>query len=161
MAIAHADSAAAMRRLAVDAITAEVLHEFASEGIGTVLLKGLVLQRRLYGDGTLRPYGDADVLVAPSDLERAGAVLARLGFELGFDPLAHPLRMPGAHAQEWRRGRDAVDLHWLLPGAEAGGEATWRALAPHRRAIAVGGEPTAALDDAGIALMLALHAAHH
>ena len=161
MRITAADAATTMRTLAVDAMTSEVVHELEREDISSVLLKGLALQRRLYGDGTLRPYGDADVLVDPRELRRAGRVLADLGFELGFDPLEHPLRMPGAHAQEWRRGHDAVDLHWRLAGAEAGGEATWRALLRHRRTITVGGKPAATLDDAGTALMLALHAAHH
>src|SRR4051794_21121811 len=161
MPIPPADSAAAMRRLAVDAITGLVVHEFAREGIAAVLLKGLALQRRLYGDRTLRPYGDTDLLVAPSELARAGRALERLGFTLGFDPLMHPLRMPGAHAQEWRRGRDAVDLHWRLPGAEGDGEATWRALAAHRCPIAVGEQPAITLDDARTALLLALDAAHH
>src|SRR5690348_9309849 len=115
MQITGADRQAAMRRLAVDATASEVLGGLASDGIESVLLKGLALQRRLYGDGALRRYGDANLLVAPAELARAGGVLSALGFELAFDPLEHPLRMPGAHAQEWRRGRDAVDLHWRLP----------------------------------------------
>src|SRR5206468_12940118 len=71
------------------------------------------------------------------------------------------LRMPGARAQEWRRGRDAVDLHWRLPGAEPSGAPAWRALQRHRRAIAVGDVTATTLDDPGTALLLALHAAHH
>lgn len=156
-----ADMGAVMRRLAVDAMTSEVLRALAGQSVPCIVLKGAALQQRLYGSAALRPYGDADLLVAPSEVERAGAALASLGFELRFDPRNHPLRIPDPHAQDWIRGGDAVDLHWRLPGAGADGERTWRALAAHTRPLVVGGAPGVALDDAGIALMLALHAAHH
>src|SRR4051794_17064697 len=123
MRMTAADTAAgraiAMRRLAVDAMTAEVLGAFADAGIPCILLKGLALQERLHGDESLRPYGDADLLVPPGELRQAGAVLAAGEFELRVDPDAHPFRVPNAHAQEWYRGRDAVDLHWRLPGVGA------------------------------------------
>ncbi len=61
------------------ALTAEVASAFASEGIGTVVLKGPVLARWLY-PGEVRPYVDADLMVAPDDRARTVSVLKRLGF---------------------------------------------------------------------------------
>ena len=153
--------AVALRTLAVDATTVEVLRAFQHAGCRSILLKGPTLQRELHGDGSRRPYIDTDLLVEPADLPRAADALAGLGFRLALDHSDHA-GVSEPHAQEWRHaGRNGVDLHWRLPGVGIPAEAAWDVLAARTAPIAIGGEVAESLSPAGIALLVALHAAHH
>ncbi len=151
----------AARTIAVDLATAAAVRGLRAAGVRCILLKGPALAALLYDERELRPYVDADLLVAPSDGERAAAVLR----ELGFEQLVADAELRGhrrLHAHEWRRpGGPSVDLHRTLPGARAGPDAVFSELAGRTRAIAVAGEEVEALTPAGLALQAALHAAHH
>ena len=150
-----------MRTLAVDATTVEVLCAFEDTGCRSILLKGPTLQRELHRDGSRRNYGDTDLLVAPRDLPRAAQTLARLGFRLVLDHSEHP-GVSEPHAQEWERaGRDSVDLHWRVPGVGIPAERAWDLLAARTAPIAIGRAVGESLAPAGVALLVALHAAHH
>ncbi|MBS2027855.1 MAG: nucleotidyltransferase family protein [Deltaproteobacteria bacterium] len=59
-----------------------VLKTLEAAGVAALPLKGPVLAARLYGDFTLRPTSDVDVLVHESDLQRAMAALEAAGAEL-------------------------------------------------------------------------------
>ena len=150
------------RTLGIDALTVEVLRAFRAAGCRAILLKGLAFRRHLYADGSLRGYGDVDLLVAPDDLARAGAALASLGFELGLDHVEHP-GMAEPHAHEWRRpgGPRVIDLHWRIPGVDAPPDDAWRILSEHAEPIQVGAEVVESLRAEGIALVAVLHAAFH
>ena len=50
-------------------------------GIDAVVLKGLALVARVYGDLGVRPMADVDLLVAPADLDRTAAIAADLGWQ--------------------------------------------------------------------------------
>jgi hypothetical protein len=132
----------------------------AAAGHESILLRGPVLARALYAGGQ-RAYGDTDLLVAPRSLEPAGQVLERLGYRLVLDHRRHAgIAEPRAH--EWRRGPgESVDLHWRVAGVAAPAERAWEVLAARTAPIEVGPAVTRALDNAGIALIVALHAAHH
>jgi hypothetical protein len=158
---ADAPRAAVIRKLAVDAVAREVLRAFADDEVHSILLKGLTLQASLYGRDRVRRYGDVDLLVARAELPKARAVLERAGFVLCIDPLTQPFRMPDPHSEDWRRGGDAVDLHWRVPGIDAAADDAWQILIRHTERMAIGGEPATALNAEAIALVLALHAAHH
>jgi hypothetical protein len=153
--------AAVMRKLAVDAVAREVLRAFADDDVHCILLKGHTLQDRLYGADRVRRYGDVDLLVDPAELPKARAALERAGFARLIDPLTQPLRMPDANSEDWGRGGDAVDLHWRVPGIGAAGAEAWQVLIRHTESMTIGGEPARTLNAEGIALVLALHAAHH
>jgi hypothetical protein len=144
-------------------MTAEVLSAFCDTGLRSVVLKGPALGRHLYRDGSPRSYLDADLLVAPADLPRAGNALRDLGFDLEMDQAAHPSRIPEPYAQVWRRppGDEAVDLHWRLPGMQASGKRTSEVLGAHTEPITIGGVMAESLDRPAIALLVALHAAYH
>ena len=71
-------------------LTAELLRVLAlldAEGIAAIPFKGPVLAAQVYGDLSLRPFGDLDVIVRRADLGRATAAL-----------LADRYRMPSADA---------------------------------------------------------------
>ena len=153
--------AIAIRTLAVDATTVEVLRAFQAAGLRSILLKGPSLQRELHRDGSRRGYGDTDLLVAPADLPRAEGPLAGLGFSLVMDHRDHP-GVSEPHAQEWKRSRrESLDLHWRIPGVASPPERAWDVLAAQTTPIAIGDTVGESLSPPGIALLVALHAAHH
>ena len=57
---------------------------FAENGIQFLLLKGLMMEI-LYPPGT-RPFSDIDLLVRKQDIERAGRILSKMGFEENIEP---------------------------------------------------------------------------
>jgi hypothetical protein len=148
--------------LRVDSGTAEVLRAFETASVQSLLLKGASIKRWLYQAGEPRPYGDCDLLVRPSDADRARGVLA----ELGFEPTHDETEMPAwwrEHAVAWLRHADgmAVDLHRTLVGVGVGDEALWGTLSSHAEPLQVGGYAATALTIPARALHLALHAAQH
>ena len=157
-----AEVVAAARSLGLDALTVDVVRAFRAAGCRAILLKGAAFRRHLYADGSARDYGDVDLLVAPADLDRAGAALASLGFEKGLDHVDHP-HVSEPHAQEWGRpgGPRVVDLHWRIAGVEAASERAWEVLSAHTEPLPIAGEPVESLRAEGIALVAALHAAVH
>jgi hypothetical protein len=153
----------AVRILAVDATTRDVLRAFQRADIRSVLLKGPALKRELYPDGPLRSYDDTDLLVPPGDLHRAEKLLPGMGFYLRMDQAAHPDRIPEPYAQVWTpvSNGPSVDIHWRLPGTEASGERTWEILTAETKPITIGGAAGEMLASSGIALLVGLHAGHH
>jgi hypothetical protein len=153
---------AAAQTLGVDVTTAEVLGVFREAECRSILVKGPAIAGELYEAGAMRYYSDTDLLVAPADLERAGEALSAAGFTLVFDHGDHS-GITEPHAQEW--GRDglgrSVDLHWRFPGIGAPAQHAWEVLAGRTEPIVVAGAVGETLDRAGLALLVALHAAHH
>lgn len=74
---ARARAAAAM---AADALVADVAACLAEEDIAILPMKGVLLQHWLYEDPSERPMTDVDLLVRPTDLERATRALCRAGY---------------------------------------------------------------------------------
>ena len=64
-----------------------VLDQFASAGIGALVVKGPVLAVRAYGDPAMRRYGDLDLLVRQRDIRRASELMIAAGF-IAAVPLA-------------------------------------------------------------------------
>src|SRR3954453_4941386 len=94
----------ALANLAMDAGTGEVLKEFRAAGVEAILLRGPVLDRLLYSRRGERSYTDADLLVAPQDLERAEGTLGALGFRPYVEEPAFTDRTD--HARPWQREGD-------------------------------------------------------
>jgi hypothetical protein len=94
-----------------------VLAAFQQAGVAALPVKGLVLAETLYGSLALRPLGDLDVLVRPTDLPRARAALSELGFaqaaEPGFENAYHPFHDPPYYRRAVG-GPICLELHWGL-----------------------------------------------
>jgi hypothetical protein len=150
---------AAQRRLLIDVCTVQAVQALAGDGIRAILLKGPAVATWLYEEGESRGYVDADLLVEPANLSRAGRVLSRSGFqrltdERVIDAFAEP------HAVTWRREDDRamVDLHWRLPGIAADPPTAWERLSSGTEEVSVSGTPVEALGKPARAVHLALHA---
>jgi hypothetical protein len=154
----------AHRRDQLDVAAVAVLDAFESAGIEALLLNGAALDRRLYAEGESRGYWDIDLLVAPRDLGRAMDVLSALGFKRAVAPHTDDTGRT-QHGESWTRmdqgGAVWIDLHWRLDGCDAPGDVIWSALEATRGSIDLHGRKTAIPGDGGLALHLALHAAHH
>ena len=148
--------------LHTDAVTAEVVSALQAARIDPILLRGPAIARRLYEDTAARTYVDVDLLVAHGDSKHAEEILARLGFAdetvegvlLGDRP---------THAHTWVRPLDgaAVDLHHTLLGARVPPDDAWQILRGNIERMAVRDSTVAVLMPAGLAVVVALHAAQH
>lgn len=73
---------------------------FAERGLRVLVIKGSVLAELVYGDPSLRPFFDVDIVVPPETLHAAEEALRDLGY--GFAParvgslLSAGVRLPGA-----------------------------------------------------------------
>ena len=97
----------------------EVSNAFAQTGIRMISMKGPLLSMELYGDPSLRTSRDLDVMVPGEDLERAGQILAELGYEPEENPFHRtPLRRKYYSLIElekhtvYNRGDICLELHW-------------------------------------------------
>ncbi len=146
--------------LFVDKVAASISDEFARRGIESILLKGPAIASWLYGDGESRPYGDADLLVAPTDWEKAEGLLAELGFQKELGPLNHP-GMATFSSEAWMRGGENVDLHCTLWGMGAEPERVWEQLSQMTEPMPLDGRTLQVLTPPARTLVLTTHAAKH
>src|SRR4051794_10845926 len=105
----------AVRRMRLEAATANVFDSFEAAGVHGVLLKGASFADWLYPGGPARTFSDCDILVRPSDRATAQGLLRTLGFEPDLDEDEMP-EWWADHATGWLRKRDGgmVDLHRTL-----------------------------------------------
>jgi hypothetical protein len=95
-----------------------LLHRLQADGIAATPYKGPTLALGAYGDVRLREFGDLDLLVAPSQVARARASLARLGYrsELRLSSAAEHALVTRSRHYEWPLRHETtgllVELHW-------------------------------------------------
>jgi hypothetical protein len=155
----------AIRALAVDRVTAEVVRAFDEAGIPCILLKGPSIARWLYPAGG-RSYGDTDLLVAPPDFARAGAVLEDRGFAFVLNDWAPAELPPIKSARGYVRpgGKEppaAVDLHRSLPQLSVSHDALWKAFSAQTETLHVAGVDVRVLRSTALAVHIVLHAVQH
>lgn len=88
-----------------------LLREFAARGIEVLPLKGPVLAELLYGQVTLRPSDDLDILVREEDFAQAELLLLELGFE--------PLGPADDYHRDFVRNGTYVELHFGIGSPSA------------------------------------------
>ena len=134
------DQARPSSRAWTELLHAEVAYLLRTAGIDVLHIKGPTVAMWLYGDGE-RPWGDVDVLVAPSRLQEAIAVLAERGLVERYPGVNHLTTED--HAVTVARtdpaiGFDEVDVHHRFPGIDADPERAflelWRRREPDQLA---------------------------
>lgn len=132
-----------------------------------MILKGLDLAHRVYGDFGVRFMCDADVLVRPEHYAALHAALVAEGFTTDTPPTperhAHPLWSQASYSPP---GRDAypLDLHWRLGKREEGlddeidADAIWSRAVPYR---GLGRDAFRVMAAEDLLLYLCLHIRHH
>lgn len=152
------------RALSVDALMPEVLSALSGASVEHVLLKGPAIAAWLYRPDESRPYVDADLLIKPQHLATAEDVLRGLGFRSMVRDYEDGRRLE--HDSLWVREGTGVtiDLHRTLPRVRGmSPEWVWRHLWPrtHEISLPAPGGTVRVLDEPALALLVALHAAHH
>lgn len=98
-----------------------VLSRLQAKGIEVVLLKGAALGLTLYPDIALRPLGDLDLLVQPSDLDTTLSTIKDMGYVAENPPLRRGLEHLFFPEINFRGGSQTLthlELHWNLIGGE-------------------------------------------
>jgi hypothetical protein len=93
------------------------LYALAQANVPAVALKGPALSQRLYGDATLRPATDLDLLVAPAKLSRAIEALRNIGFEALAGKEEEYFRQHHHHVHLRAANRPTIELHFRLSSA--------------------------------------------
>jgi hypothetical protein len=135
--------------------------------IPMIVLKGMPLSVALYGDPARRGLGDIDLLIDPSRLRDADAVLVAGGFERVMPAILSPARV--AHHLRWSKtfiyrapqSGTLVELHHRLTHVPTLLPIRFDEAWQDRRTVTVGGVPMFVLGEAEEALYLCVHGAHH
>jgi hypothetical protein len=122
-----------VRNMLFSGAAEECIRALASDGIPSIVLKGLAYERSIYPDAGTRPTSDVDLLVPNQERRRAFAVLDHMGFEPraaapGFDDADY-------HEVAWTRAGIEVDLHLALAPlarCDIDYRAVWAAAVPLR-----------------------------
>ncbi|MGC4888201.1 nucleotidyltransferase family protein [Micromonospora sp. DT227] len=147
----------AVRCLALDALAVATSDLLRRHGVDCLLLKGAGLAHRL---GVDRVYGDVDLLVAPETVPAVRDALHAAGYRPTLPPEPYdvaaswheqPFTAPGALPL-------TVDLHRGFAGV-GDPDALWRALRGPAEPLDLAGGRVLVPDEAGTALLAALHAA--
>ncbi|MEV4495930.1 nucleotidyltransferase family protein [Micromonospora arborensis] len=147
----------AVRCLALDALAASTSDVLAGHSVDSVLLKGAGLAHRL---GVDRLYADVDLLVAPATVTAAQAALQAAGYR---PRLPRDLHVVAAtwHEQPWHAPGPlplTMELHRGFAGVGDYDE-LWRSLRLGADHLDLAGGRVLVPDEAGTALIAALHAA--
>jgi len=134
---------------------------FETEGVAFAVLKGTSVAHTMYADPSLRSFVDVDLLVSTADYERACALLGRLGHRRqrpeprrGFE-----VRFGKASVHTHPDDRIEVDLHRTLVLGPFGLWIDPDELLERREPFLLAGRKLQRLDDTGMLLNVAMHAA--
>lgn len=89
---------------------AAILSAFAQAGVDVVPLKGALLSETVYDDPARRSMSDLDLLVRPSDCDRAHGLLLGLGYGIGVDARRNAFACDQAYHHATHAA--SVELHW-------------------------------------------------
>lgn len=153
--------AGAARCLALDALAAGTSDRLTTAGIPNLLLKGPATGRRLYPDHPdRRSYSDVDLLVPVDRFAAAEDVLRAHGYRCAWDGV--PDQVHAWHETAWQAPGSTVltvDLHRGFAGVQHSA-AFFTALWVSRDHLELCGTTVPVPDEAGTALIMALHAAN-
>jgi hypothetical protein len=95
----------------------DYLDRAQAAGIETILLKGVYVSDRLYGEPAMRPGGDIDILVKHEDVEPAMALLDEIGIGQFWPNLMDNRFYERHHLHQQRSNPELsvwFEIHWAL-----------------------------------------------
>jgi hypothetical protein len=144
----------------------DILAFLDSCGIPAVPFKGPALAVRLYGDLSLRGFGDLDILIGEQDVVRARRLLIDWGFApewVETGELNQSLREKHELLLYRVDGKVRLDLHWRFTSRSAclAGDPDRFLQHQHLETISVAGKEVRSLRLETYLLLLSMHAAKH
>ena len=92
----------------------QATNALAARKIDFVVYKGVALADEVYGDISLRAYGDCDILVRPDDIDAAYDTLRDLGFAPSASTNVAQQIANRTTAIAMKSSEASIDLHWTL-----------------------------------------------
>ena len=131
-----------------------ILELFKSYGIAAIPFKGPTLALQAYNDITLRQFGDLDILIKESNLDKAEQLLV----SKGYIPIASPLRET-SKVQLFINDKDkiAIDLHWRIAPQVIRSPIEQEALWSRAEFISFNNNSTLTLSTEDLLLFLCIH----
>jgi hypothetical protein len=161
---ARHESKAAEARLLADELVA-ILGSLDSQDIPAVPYKGPALAVKLYGDLSLRGFGDLDIVICERDALRARHLLIDRGYvpaeRVETGELNQYLREN--HEMQFCRadGKARLDLHWRYTSRSACLAGDPERFLQHLETITIAGKEVRSLRLETYLLVLSMHAAKH
>ena len=141
-----------------------ILGFLDSEGIPAVPFKGPTLAVKLYGDLSLRGFGDLDIIIGERDALRARHLLIDRGYApewVETGELNQFLREKHEMLLYRLDGKVRVDLHWRFTSRSACLAGDPDRFLRHLETISIAGEEVRSLRLENYLLLLSMHAAKH
>lgn len=132
----------------------DLLSVLAAANVSPVLLKGMGLGARLYGDARLRPAADVDLYIAQDEWARADAALREVGWKRQY---GEPPRETAYRRATRDHGREVLELHCSL--SDDGLLAHLELPAPSSRLVQLSDYPVHVHDGDSLPAYLAVHLA--
>lgn len=154
-----------MKSLGITGATIKLVRALEEKNIQSIVLKGPVLAEHLYGELSLRPFKDIDLLVWPEELEQVGQILEEQGYHrthpnFSLTPARRKVYIQKFHHFNYWHSelKIEVELHWKL------GHTGWELPLPKGsslRRIQVSGYSLPVLENEIWLLFLVMHGASH
>jgi hypothetical protein len=141
-----------------------VARAFDQHGIRFLMVKGAPLSVQLYGDATVRPARDIDILIERGKVVEVDAILTGFGYTR---PAGGPLEPPGDEEAAKEIGyvhpdsRILVEVHDRLTDNSQLLPWDFDALWAERETVSVGGQPVPTMARHRLPLYLCVHGAKH
>ena len=142
-----------------------ILDRLAQWGIEALPYKGVTLAEQMYGDMSLRPAGDIDLLIRPEDLSRIKQAVG----ELGYTPHDHLssaeerayLQSGYECAFDSQAGRNLLEVQWAIQPHFYAVDYDMQALFRRAVTVSVEGHAMNTPSPEDQLLILSIHAAKH
>lgn len=136
----------------------------AKRGVQTVVLKGLSVSINVYGEATIRPGGDVDLLVRKGQVDACVAVLEEMGLGRYWPHLMDDAYYGRHHLHQQRCSKDHkiwFEAHWTLDHPYTRLTIDYESLMDRTTQGELLGEPVWDLSPPDLLLSLAVHLVKH
>jgi len=142
-----------------------VLSLLKKNDIPAIPFKGPVLAVKLYGDSSLRSFGDIDVLIQRKHLPRAVELLAGIGFlpdfSLNEQQLLKLSKTDNEYPLTHKKSGICLDLQWEITGGYFLSQMTFEDLAGDCKTMEMGGVEFPVFSDEDLLFYLCVHGNQH
>ncbi len=160
---ARYEAGAAESRLLAEELVG-ILGVLDSQGIPAVTYKGAALAVRLYGDLSLRGFGDLDIVICEREILRARRLLIDRGYapeRVEINDLDQFLRENHEMLLYRGDGKVRLDLHWRCISRSACLSGDPERFVQYLESVSIAGEEVRSLRLETYLLILSMHAAKH